>query len=72
MAGTLLVTAARADKAERLPLFGRIQALQLEVLEAIDKARRHLDHWANLQEIITLVRETKRMIEEAQKNMQGK
>ncbi len=71
MAGTLLVTAARADKAERLPLFGRIQALQLEVLEAIDKARRHLDHWANLQEIITLVRETKRMIEEAQKNFGG-
>ena len=71
MAGTLLVTAARADKAERLPLFGRIQGLQLEVLDAIDKARRHLDHWANLQEIITLVREAKRQVEDAVKGMLG-
>ncbi len=71
MAGTLLVSAAREAKAERLQLFGRVQALQLEVLEAIDRARRHLDHWANLQEIITMVRETKRMLEEAKKGMHG-
>jgi hypothetical protein len=71
VAGTLLVSAARAAKAERLPLFGRIQALQLEVLDAIAAARRHLDHWANLQEIISLVRETKRIVEDAQKDMGG-
>jgi hypothetical protein len=71
LAGTLLVSAAREDKATRLQLFGRIQALQLEVLAAIDRARRHLDHWANLQEIITMVRETKRLIELAQKNFHG-
>jgi len=71
MAGTLLVSAAREDKAARLPLFGRIQALQFEVLEAIDRARRHLDHWANLQEIISLVRETKRLLEEGQKHFHG-
>lgn len=71
LAGTLLVSAAREDKATRLQLFGRIQALQLEVRDAIDKARQFLDHWANLQEIITLVREVKRMIEEAQKGMHG-
>jgi hypothetical protein len=69
LAGTLLVSAARENKETRLQLFGRIQALQLEVLAAIDRARRHLDHWANLQEIITMVREVKRMIEEAQKHM---
>jgi len=68
LAGTLLVSAAREGKAERLPLFGRIQALQLEVLDAIDKARRHLDHWANLQEIISLVREAKAKIEKAPKD----
>ncbi|HKS16075.1 MAG TPA: hypothetical protein VJU16_02125, partial [Planctomycetota bacterium] len=69
VAGQLLVSAAREGKAERLPLFGRIQALQLEVLEAIDKARRHLDHWANLQEIISLVRQAKAEIEKAKKEM---
>jgi len=69
LAGTLLVQAAREDKGTRLQLFGRIQALQLEVLDAIDRARRHLDHWANLQEIITMVRETKRLIEEGLKGM---
>lgn len=69
VAGTLLVSAARAARTERLPLFGRIQSLQLEVLDAIAAARRHLDHWANLQEIISLVRETKRIVEEAQKEM---
>ncbi|HEU4339754.1 MAG TPA: hypothetical protein VFS19_06770, partial [Planctomycetota bacterium] len=71
LAGTLLVSAAREGKAARLPLFGRIQALQLEVLDAIDKARRHLDHWANLQEIISLVREAKAKIEKAPKEFHG-
>ena len=71
LAGTLLVSAAREDKAARLQLFGRIQSLQQEVLAAIDKARRHLDHWANLQEIISLVREAKKKIEDAPKEFHG-
>ena len=71
LAGMMLVSASREGKDARLPLFGRIQNLQLEVLDAIDKARRHLDHWANLQEIISFVREAKRMVEEAQKHMHG-
>jgi hypothetical protein len=69
LAGTLLGSAAREGKTARLQLFGRIQALQLEVLEAIDRARRHLDHWANLQEIIALVRQTQEIIKQAQKQM---
>jgi hypothetical protein len=69
LAGTLLVSAARASKGERLPIFGRVQALQLEVIEAINVARRHLDHWANLQEIISLVRETMKVVTDAQKGM---
>jgi len=71
LAGTLLVSAARAAKGERLPIFGRVQALQLEVIEAINAARRHLDHWANLQEIISLVREAMKAVKDAQDQILG-